>query len=277
MKLPALPPRSITPMAAVRLFVLTLSLLALAVPALSATHEGGSADGTIRPAWRKAVVLVHGSFADGSCWDEVIRRLQARGVEVTAVQNPLNSLSGDVHAVHKVLNQQTKPVVLVGHSWGGVVITEGGQHPKVDSLVYVAAFAPGLGMSVAGLLSAFPPPPWLGDLRDDEEGYSSISRKAYQQYFAQDLPSARSLALSAAQVPTFRGTLIETTTRAAWIGTPSWYVLAEQDRFIPPPLQEQMAQQIGARVSRVPASHLVMISQPQKVVDVILEAVAQRH
>jgi pimeloyl-ACP methyl ester carboxylesterase len=277
MKRPALPRRSITPMAAVRLFVLTLSLLALAVPALSASLDGGPAPGSIRPAWKKAVVLVHGAFADGSCWDPVIRLLQARGVEVTAVQNPLNSLAGDVHAVNKVLNQQTKPVVLVGHSWGGVVITEGGQHPKVDSLVYVAAFAPGLGMSVNGLLSAFPPPPWLGDLRPDEDGYVVVTRKAYQQYFAQDLPSAHSLALSAAQVPTFGGTLHDTTTRAAWTAKPSWYVLAEQDRFIPPPLQEQMALQIGARVSRVAASHVVMISQPQKVVDAIVEALNQRR
>ena len=255
---------------------LTAAALALAHVVGLAAQAAPAADrdaGQERVAWRRSVVLVHGAFADGSCWDEVIRLLQARGVEVTAVQNPLNSLAGDVHAMNKVLNQQTRPVVLVGHSWGGMVITEGGEHPKVDSLVYVAAFAPERGLSVAALLSNLPPPPWLSDLHSDEEDYSVIGRAAYQTYFAQDLPGVRSRALAAAQVQTFRGTLIEAATRTAWETKPSWYVLAEQDRFIPPPLQEQMALRIGARVTRVAASHVVMISQPQRVADVIIEAV----
>lgn len=253
-----------------------LGLLPAGLVRASENVDAGPAPATgLTPAWRRSVVLVHGAFADGSCWDEVIRLLQARGVHVTAVQNPLNSLAGDVHAVTKVLNQQTRPVVLVGHSWGGMVITEGGHHPRVSSLVYVAAFAPMQGASVNGLLSQFPPPPWLGDLLADEEGYSVIGRKAYQQYFAQDLPAFRSRALAAAQVPTFGGTLIEPATRTAWSTKPARYVLAEQDRFIPPALQEQMSRSIGARVTRVAASHLVMVSQPQRVVDVIEDAL--RH
>lgn len=224
---------------------------------------------------KKTVVLVHGAFADGSCWDEVIRLLQADGVEVVAVQNPLSTLAGDAAAATRVINQQTRPVVLVGHSWGGMVITEAGVHPKVESLVYVAAFSPDVGLSVASMLQPYPAAPWLGQLVPDEVGQLTLSTKAFVTYFAQDLPLARAKALAAVQVPTYHGTLAEPATQTAWRGKPSWYVVAEQDHIIPPDLQRVMAARMNARVSTVPASHVVMISQPQQVVKAIHEAL--RH
>jgi pimeloyl-ACP methyl ester carboxylesterase len=245
----------------------TISASALAVV------NQASDEGARHPAPARTVVLVHGSFADGSCWNDVIRILQARGIRVVSVQNPLNSLAGDVAAVTRVLNQQSEPVVLVGHSWGGVVITEAGVHPKVQSLVYVAAFAPDVGGSVGSLLQGGAPPPWLGDLKPDEAGYVTLNEYAYLNYFAPDLPLRDRKALQASQTPTFGGTLNDATTFAAWRSKPSWYVLAEDDQFIPANLQHAMSSRIGAKVTRIRSSHVAMISHPHPVADVITEAV----
>jgi pimeloyl-ACP methyl ester carboxylesterase len=220
----------------------------------------------------KTVVLVHGAFADGSCWSDVIRLLQARGVNVVSVQNPLVSLAGDVAATNRVLDQQKSPVVLVAHSWGGVVVTEAGVHPRVSALVYAAAFAPDIGNSVYGLLQAYPVPPWLGGIDEDGGGYQTLNREAFLTWFAPDLPTRQAQGLFAVQGPTFKGTLFETTTAAAWRSKPAWYVVAENDQIIPPDLQRDMAGRISARTSTVPAGHLVMLSHPARVVQAILAA-----
>jgi pimeloyl-ACP methyl ester carboxylesterase len=224
----------------------------------------------------RTVVLVHGAFADGSCWGDVISLLQAEGVKVISVQNPLSSLSDDVAATHRVLNQQTQPVVLVGHSWGGMVITQAGTHPKVDSLVYVAAFGPDTGMSVAGMLQPYPPAPWLGDTIADEAGNLTLSPTAFVKYFVPDLPRRQASALAAVQVPTFRGTLIDVATQVAWHTKPSWYLLAEQDQIINPDLQRVMSARMNARVKSIRSGHVPMLSHPHRVVAMILDAVHGR-
>ena len=224
----------------------------------------------------RTVVLVHGAFADGSCWGDVIRLLQAEGVKVVSVQNPLSSLAADVAATNRVLNQQTEPVVLVGHSWGGAVITEAGAHPKVDNLVYVAAFAPDVGLSVSELLQPYPPAPWLGDTVADEAGNLILNQSAFLKYFVPDLPVRQARALWSVQVPTFYGTLSDRTTQAAWRSKPSWYVLAEQDKIINPDLQRAMSASMGARVTSLRSGHVPMLSQPHRVAAVILSAVRGR-
>lgn len=238
-------------------------------------HEAEGGRWAHKPA--RTVVLVHGAFADGSCWVEVIRLLQAEGVKVVSVQNPLSSLAADVTATQRVLNQQTEPVVLVGHSWGGMVITEAGTHPKVSALVYVAAFAPDIGLSVAEMLQPYPPAPWLGDTMADEAGNLTLNQSAFLKYFAPDLPARQARALWSVQVPTFQGTLVEKATQVAWSGKPSWYVLAEQDKIINPDLQRAMSARMGARVTPIRSGHLPMLSHPHGVASVILNAVRGRE
>lgn len=224
----------------------------------------------------RTVVLVHGAFADGSCWSEVIRLLQAAGVKVVSVQNPLTSLAADVIATQRVINQQGTPVVLVGHSWGGMVITEAGNHPKVSSLVYVAAFAPDVGSSAAALLQPYPPAPWLADTVADEAGNLTLSQPAFLKYFVPDLPVRQAKALWAVQVPTFHGTLVEPVTQAAWRSKPSWFVIAEKDGIIHPDLQRATSARMKARVTSLRSGHVPMLSQPYRVAAVILDAVRAR-
>src|SRR4051812_45970414 len=175
----------------------------------------------------RTVVLVHGFFADAGCWSDVIRILQGLGLKVVAVENPLNSLIGDAEATRRVIDAQSGQVVLVGHSWGGVVITEAGVNPKVSSLVYVAAFVPDQGMSVTNLISGFPPAPWTATLQQDDSGNLTLSEAGYLKYFAPDLPAREARVLSAQQGATFYQALDNPVTHAAWRLKPSWYVLAE--------------------------------------------------
>lgn len=245
-----------------------LLLCLLAAPALRAATPSAAPE--------KTVVLVHGAFADGSCWVDVIRLLQAAGVKVVAVQNPLASLAGDVAAVQRVVNQQTTPVVLVAHSWGGMVATEAGVNPKVESLVYVAAFAPEVGQSIASMLAAYPPAPWAGELQADEAGFLTMPMATFLRDFAPDLPLRQAQALQAVQGPTFQATLGEAVTQAAWQSKPARYLVAEDDRIIPPDLQRQMAARMGARTTRLAAGHLLMLSHPAVVAQAILAAVRGR-
>jgi pimeloyl-ACP methyl ester carboxylesterase len=224
----------------------------------------------------KTVILVHGFFADAGCWSEVIRILQSAGVHVVAVENPLASLDGDAEATKLVIDAQPGQVVLVGHSWGGAVITQAGTDPKVSSLVYVAAFAPDQGMSVDNLLTGLPPAPWLAALNKDAAGNLSLTEQGYLTYFAPDVPVRKARMLSAEQGATFGGTLDEPVSQAAWRSKPSWYVLAEDDQMIPPSLQREMSARMNAHVVPVRSSHVVMISHPELVADVILEAALGR-
>lgn len=224
----------------------------------------------------KPVVLVHGAFAEAASWSDVIRILQARGVSVTAVHLPLSSLAADAATVTRALDQQSEPTVLVGHSWGGAVITEAGVHNNVASLVYVAAFAPDAGLSINDLLSGLPPAPWLPEIRQDSGGYLTFTQAGIDHYFAPELPEWSRKVLRATQGPWFAGCLSDRLSMAAWRMKPSFWVLPTDDHIIPAPLQEATAAQIGARVTRVDAGHIPMLSRPHIVAEVILKAAYAR-
>jgi pimeloyl-ACP methyl ester carboxylesterase len=220
------------------------------------------------------VVLVHGLFADGSCWSEVIARLQPKGINVTAVQNPLTSLKDAVEATQRVLATQDGPIVLVAHSFGGMIVTEAGVDPKVSALVYIAARAPDAGEDYTALAKQFPTPPasagivWSGD-----EG--RLGEEAFLRDFAGDLPADKARVLYAVQAPFKRALLADKTTHAAWRSKPSWYVVSADDRTINPDIERFMAKRMGAKTTEIKASHLSLISQPDMITNVILEAVGQ--
>lgn len=220
----------------------------------------------------KNVVLVHGAFADGSSWEKVIPLLEARGAHVVAVQNPLSSLADDVAATKRAIEQQTGPVVLVGHSWAGVVISEAGNDEKVKSLVYVAAFAPDSGQSIEDMTKGKPAPVWASELQKDSAGYLTLSTKAVLEDFAQDVPLQQRRVIAATQEPWASACIGEKVTKAAWHDKPSYFVVTEQDRMIDPSLQQAMAKNIDAHVTMVSASHVAMISQPKLVADTIIAA-----
>jgi pimeloyl-ACP methyl ester carboxylesterase len=221
------------------------------------------------------VVLVHGLFADGSCWSEVIARLQPKGVRVTAVQNPLTTLRAGVEATQDVLALQQGPTVLVAHSFGGMIVTEAGVDPKVSAVVYVAARAPDAGEDYTALASRFPAPPasagiiWSGD-----DG--RLSEEAFLRDFAGDLPADKARVLYAVQAPFKRALLGDKTTHAAWRFKPSWYAVSTEDRTINPDLQRFMAKRMGAKTIEVKASHLSLISQPDAITALILDAAGQK-
>jgi pimeloyl-ACP methyl ester carboxylesterase len=218
------------------------------------------------------VVLVHGAWADGSSWSKVIALLTARGIRATAVQLPLATLAGDVATVKRAIALQSGPLVLAGHSYGGAVITEAGNDSKVGGLVFVAAFAPDGGESVGSVSAPYPPAPLGAELRPDSEGFLSISTKGVAESFAQDLPANESGILWATQGPTNGAAFGATISSAAWRTKPSWFVVADQDRAIPPALETAQAERMKATTIHVPASHLVMLSHPTEVADVIEKA-----
>ncbi|RYZ12356.1 MAG: alpha/beta hydrolase [Comamonadaceae bacterium] len=220
-----------------------------------------------------SVVLVHGAFADGSDWNKVVPLLQAKGVQVVAIQNPLTSLEDDVAAARRAIEAQPGKVVLVGHSWGGTVITEAGNSDKVAALVYVAAFAPDAGEAAGQLGKNLPPPSGLAHLRPDAAGFLTLTPEGMSQHFAQDLPAAQTAVMSATQGPIHSKTFEQKVTAAAWKGRPSWYVVAAKDHMIPTALQQEMAKRIGAKVTTVDSSHVPQQSKPEAVAAVILEAV----
>jgi pimeloyl-ACP methyl ester carboxylesterase len=221
---------------------------------------------------KTTVVLVHGAFADGSSWDKVVPLLQAKGLDVVSVQNPLTSLADDVAATRRVLDAQTGPVVLVGHSWGGAVISEVGNHARVKSLVYVAAFAPSEGQSVSELGKDYPTPPGFNFLVQDKEGFLTLSLEGMSRHFAQDLPAATTRLMTATQGPIRASSFDEKVTTAAWKTRPSWFVLTQQDHMIEPALQKAMAEKISAHVVNVPTSHVPQLSRPAQVADAIVTA-----
>lgn len=217
------------------------------------------------------VVLVHGLFADGSCWSEVIPRLQAAGLNVTAVQNPLTTLPEAVASAERVLARQDGPTVLVGHSFSGMIVTEAGMHPNVSSLVYVAARAPDAGEDYTALAKTFPTPPAsAGIVFDGDEG--RLGEAAFLRDFAGDLPEAKAKVLYAVQQPFQKALLAGKTTHAAWRSKPSFYAVSVEDRTINPDLERFMAKRMNARTIEVKASHLSMISHPDTIANLILEA-----
>jgi pimeloyl-ACP methyl ester carboxylesterase len=224
----------------------------------------------------KNVVLVHGAFADGAgSWDKVIPLLEARGAHVVAVQNPLSSLQSDVDAAKRVIDQQQGPVVLVGHSWGGVVITEAGNDDKVNALVYVAAFAPDNGQSINDMVKGQPAPAWASELQKDSAGYLRLSTKAVLSDFAQDLPVSQRRLIAATQGPINAVCFDDKVTTAAWHNKPTSFVIAGDDHMIDPRLQEAEAAAMHASVTRVKSSHVAMVSQPQAVANAIIAAASK--
>ena len=220
------------------------------------------------------VVLVHGLFADGSCWSEVIGRLQAAGLNATAVQNPLTTLPEAVVSALRVLARQDGPTVLVGHSFSGMIVTEAGMHPSVSALVYVAARAPDAREDYTALAKTFPTPPaTAGIVFDGDEG--RLSEAAFLRDFAGDLPEAKAKILYAVQEPFHKALLTGKTAHAAWRSKPSFYAVSTEDRTINPDLERFMAKRMAAKTIEVKASHLSLISQPDTITKLILDAAGQ--
>src|SRR5712672_197365 len=226
------------------------------------------------PAMAKAsnVILVHGAWADGSSWSKVIPLLLAHGLRVAAVQLPLTSLKDDAAAVKRALALQDGPTVLVGHSYGGVVITEAGNDPRVSALVYVAAFAPDAGQSVGSLGPGIDPAPIAAEVRPDAQGFLKLTEAGVKNDFAQDLSPTEKDVLFAAQAPTAGAAFGDSVSTAAWKTKPNWYLVANQDRAIQPSLERAMAKTIGAKTIEVDASHVAMLARPQETANLILEA-----
>jgi len=219
------------------------------------------------------VVLVHGGFVDGSRWQGVYDELTQRGLNVSVVQNPTTSLLADVAATNDVIDSQPGPVVLVGHSYGGVVVTEAGTHDQVAAIVYIAAFAPDKGESVNTLIADPPPGAPVPPILPPTNGFLFLDRDKFAASFAADLPAAQSKFMADSQVPWGVDALTQTVTEPAWRLKPSWYLVASDDHMIPPPAQRAMAERTGATVTEVAASHAVYVSQPRAVADVIEQAV----
>jgi pimeloyl-ACP methyl ester carboxylesterase len=227
------------------------------------------------PAKASNVVLVHGLFADGSSWSEVIPRLQAAGLNVTSVQNPLTTLPEAVDSALRVLARQDGPTVLVGHSFSGMIVTDAGVHPNVSAVVYVAARAPDAGEDYTALAEKFPTPPAsAGVIFDGDEG--RLSEEAFLRDFAGDLPEAKAKVLYAVQWPFHKALLAGKTTHAAWRSKPSYYAVSTEDRTINPDLERFMAKRMGATTIEVKSSHLSLISHPKEITQLILEAAGQQ-
>ena len=216
------------------------------------------------------VVLVHGAFVDGSSWNGVVAKLQQKGYHVSSVQNPLTSLADDVAATRRVLARQDGPTLLVGHSWGGVVITEAGANaPNVAGLVYVAAIAPDLHESTMDLMKRAAPAPAGQGITADSTGFLWLDRSKYHADFAADVPENLTRVLSAAQQPVAARAFSETVDQVAWREKPSWYIVTTRDRAIPPELEQFMANRMGAKIVPISSSHLVPVSHAGAVADVI--------
>ena len=221
---------------------------------------------------KPTIVLVHGGFVDGSGWQDVHQLLTAQGHDVRIVQNPTLSLEGDVAATRWVLDQVDGPVVLVGHSYGGAVVTEAGTHDSVQSIVYISAFAPDKGESVSTLIADPPPGAPVPPILPPYEGFLLLERAKFAHSFAADLPPGQAAFMADSQVPWGVDALAGTISEPAWRARPSWYLVATDDRMIPPPAQRAMAERAGSTVTEVAASHSVYVSRPDTVANVIAQA-----
>ncbi|WP_329551964.1 alpha/beta hydrolase [Streptomyces sp. NBC_00696] len=223
----------------------------------------------------KNIVLVHGGFVDGSGWQSVHRLLTQDGFNVSVVQNPTVSLVDDVAVTQRALDALDGPAVLVGHSYGGAVITEAGRHDGVAALVYIAAFAPDKDESVGTLVADPAPGAPVPPILPPVDGFLFLDRDKFAASFAGDLPAEDAAFLADAQVPWGLDALNGPITEPAWRAKPSWYLVATDDHMIPPPVQHQMAERAGATVAEAAGSHAVYVSQPQAVADLIKQAAGQ--
>jgi pimeloyl-ACP methyl ester carboxylesterase len=250
---------------------LVASAAAAAIAGTAQAQPASPAPGT-RPA--RNVVLVHGAFADGSGWRGVYEQLTARGYRVSIVQNPLTALADDVAATRRILDRQDGPTILVGHSWGGTVITEAGVHPKVAGLVYVSALSPDAGETSAQQYGGFvSPPEFVVDTHAD--GFGFVKAENFKAGFAADAKDADAAFMRDAQVPIAMSAFGTKLTQAAWRSRPSWAVIATDDRAFDLRMLRHMASRIGAKVTEVAASHAVFMTQPKVVAGVIDEAAQQ--
>jgi len=222
------------------------------------------------------VVLVHGGFVDGSGWQPVYDLLKQDGYRVSVVQNPTLTLQGDAEATRQILDLQDGPTVLVGHSYGGAVVSEAGTHERVSALVYIAAFAPDKGESVNTLIANPPPGAPVPPILPPNNGFLFLDRDKFHASFAGDLPAAQAEFLADAQVPWGVGALSGAVSQPAWRSKPSWYLVATEDRMIPPPAQRAMSERASATVVEAAGSHAIYISQPQAVADLIKRAANNR-
>jgi pimeloyl-ACP methyl ester carboxylesterase len=251
----------------------SMAVVAGAATSLISTRAMAAVPST--PVKARNVVLVHGLFADGSSWVEVIARLQSAGLNVTSVQNPLTTLPEAVASAQRVLDRQDGPTVLAGHSFSGMIVSEAGVHPNVSAVVYVAARAPDAGEDYSALAKTFPAPPAsAGIVFDGDEG--RLSEAAFLRDFAGDVPQAKARVLHAVQQPFHKALLAGKTTQAAWRTKPSFYAVSTEDRTINPDLQRFMAKRMGAKTIEVKGSHVSLISQPDVIAALILEAAGQR-
>ena len=219
-----------------------------------------------------SVVLVHGGFVDGSGWQKVHAQLKKNGYNVTVVQNPTLTLEDDVAVTRRAIAAAPGKVILVGHSYGGVVITEAGNEPKVAGLVYIAAFAPDNGESVSALIKDPPPGAPVPPILPPQDGFLFLDKAKFAASFAADVDPATAQFMADSQVPWGVGALDGKVTQASWKAKPSYYLIARDDRMIPPPAQQFMSKRIGAKVVEVPGSHSVYVSQPEAVVKLIEQA-----
>jgi pimeloyl-ACP methyl ester carboxylesterase len=218
------------------------------------------------------IVLVHGGFVDGSGWENVHKILKNNGYNVSIVQNPTITLADDIAATRRVLDEQDGPTILVGHSYGGAVITEAGNHPLVTGLVFVTAFAPDKGESVQTLIKDPPPDAPVPPIVPGKDGYLFLDRAKFHASFAADVPSDKAAFMADSQVPWGVGALSGTISQPAWKHKPSWYLVATADRMIPPDAQRAMSKRAGATVVELDGSHAIYVSQPEAVASLIEKA-----
>ena len=219
-----------------------------------------------------SVVLVHGGFVDGAGWEGVYRILKNEGYNVTIVQNPTTSLAADVAATKLALAGHDSPVILVGHSYGGVVITEAGNDPKVAALVYIAAFAPDKGESVNALIKDPPPGAPVPPILPPQEGFLFLDKAKFAESFAADVNKDKAQFMADSQVPWGVDALNGAVTEPAWKNKPSWYLVATDDKMIPPPAQQFMSKRAGSKVVEVSGSHAIYVSKPEEVAALIKAA-----
>ena len=248
--------------------VLTLPFTAAILLILAST--GSAAEAAAAPPV-KNVVLVHGAFADGSSYAKVIPLLEAKGLHVTAVQNPLSSLADDVAATKRAIANQDGPVILVGHSWAGMVISEAGNDQKVAGLVYVAAIVPDEKQSANDVLKPYSPPPGLAEAKPDAAGFLSLTRKGIDEDFVPDVPAAERAIVYATQGTWNSACLGDKVSAPAWTTKPSWYI-AVNDRMLSPEYEQAIAKHIHATTTTLPTGHVPMLSKPKDVAAVIIEA-----
>jgi pimeloyl-ACP methyl ester carboxylesterase len=230
--------------------------------------------GEMATAASAAVVLVHGGFVDGSGWEDVYKILKKDGYKVSIVQNPTSSLADDVTFTKRVIARQDRPVILVGHSYGGAVVTEAGNDPKVAGLVYIAAFAPDKGESVASLIKDPPPGAPVPPILPPQDGYLLLDFDKFAASFAADVAADKATFMADSQVPWGLAALNGAVSQPAWKTKPSWYLIATDDKMIPPPAQHAMSKRAGSTVVEVKGSHAVYVSKPQAVA-ALIETAAQ--